>query len=151
MLLFGTKPIQRELPQERKVCPNCFEVTDHTVIDDDLRFTVYFIPLFSLRRQVIYTCAKCGDSHVMPYAEYEAAHLVSQPTAETKQGSPKSNREKAQTILEGKVVGDQINTSLPWSAWFNFDNILKWLYIAFGIVIVVALILLIALFILLPR
>lgn len=151
MLLFGTKPIQRELPQERKVCPNCFEVTDHTLLDDDLRFTLYFIPLFSIRRQVIYTCAKCGDTHVMPYAEYAAAHRVTESADKTKSSPLKSKRRNAQTILEGKVVGGQVNTSLPWSAQFNLDNLLKWLYLAWGVIMVVALALLVTLFALLTR
>jgi hypothetical protein len=148
MLLFGTKPVQRELPPERKVCPNCFEVTDHTVVDDDLRFTLYFIPLFSVRRQVLYTCAKCGDTHVMPYADYEATHLVTESN-QTRSDSPKSQREKAKTILEGKVVGDQINTSLPFSAQFTFDAALKWFYLTFGVVVLAAIVLLIILFALL--
>lgn len=149
MLLFGTKPIQHDLPQERKVCPSCFEVTDHTVLEDDLRFTLYFIPLFSVRHQVVYTCTKCGDSHVMPWADYQATHLVAETPKES--GSPKTQRDKAKTILEGKVVGDQINTSLPFSAQFNFDTILKWLYIAFGVIIVMAVIFLVTLVILLSR
>lgn len=139
MLLFGTKPIQRALPAERQVCPTCLSVTEHTVVENDLRFTLYLIPLFSIRHEVVYTCSQCGESHVVPYAEYLSAHPGhgSPPEGDAPAGArkkAKSKRARARVVLQGKVIGDQIRTSLPLSASFNSDNILKWLYLALTVI-----------------
>ena len=141
MLLFGTKPIQRELPAERQVCPTCLSVTEHTVVENDLRFTLYFIPLFSVRHEVVYTCAQCRESHVVPYAEYLSAHpgQVSGGDVSPSSGKKaKSKRAKARVVLQGKMVGDEIWTSLPLSASFNSANILKWLYLVLIVIAIAA-------------
>jgi hypothetical protein len=148
MIFFGTKPVQKTLPAERQVCPNCMSVTDHTVIENDLRFTLYFIPLFSIRHEVIYTCGQCGDSHVVAYADYIATHTGPEPLEEpAKASAPSETKQaKARIILEGRVVGGEIHTARPWRATFNADNVLKWLYLGFAILGLVSVILLIILF-----
>lgn len=148
MLLFGAKAVQRQLPQERKVCPTCLSVTEHTVIDHDTRFTLYFIPLFSLKREVAYTCSQCGDSHVISYDEYRASHPETEPVETRQQGGagnlranarkPESARDKARAILEGRVVNGEVKTSLPLSANLTPDRILRWMWIAFLAILLIA-------------
>jgi hypothetical protein len=123
-------------------------VTEHAVIEQDVRFTIYFIPLFSIRREVIYTCKQCGDSHVVLYEDYLNTHPNAQatpPPADPAAEGTKSKREKAQVILEGKVVGDEIKTWLPWQSKVNSDAILKWLYLGLAAVVVLAIILIVVL------
>ena len=150
IFLFGTKVIQKQLPSEQKVCPNCISVTDHTVVEHDTRLTFYFIPLLSVKREVTYTCLTCGDSHTVDFAEYESAHQEAQPVSEkttrpagpAPKVTPSTNREKARAILEGKIVGDQIKTRRPLRANFSSDQLLKYFYIAFAVVAVIAITLL---------
>jgi hypothetical protein len=117
--MFGLKTIQEPLANERRVCPNCLGITDHTVIKHAQQVTLYFIPVFTIRPQVVYTCQKCGASHTITYSDY----LETQPQASQPQP-------KAKVTLNGKLVGDEINTSLPFLARLNSDAFLKWAYIA---------------------
>ncbi|MBI3242701.1 MAG: hypothetical protein HYZ49_10455 [Chloroflexi bacterium] len=43
MLFFGTKQVQRPLPNQQKVCPVCLSVTEHTVTESGTYFTLYFV------------------------------------------------------------------------------------------------------------
>lgn len=109
MIFFGSKVVQHELPPEQHVCPNCLSVTSHTVTEYDTRFTLYFIPLFSVKRDILFRCEQCGDSHLIPYSEYQAAHTH----AEAAGGGPKPERKKkisqaAEAILVGKVVNGKV-------------------------------------------
>ncbi|MBM4422637.1 MAG: zinc-ribbon domain-containing protein [Chloroflexi bacterium] len=154
IFLFGAKTAQKQLPPERKVCPNCLSVTEHAVTEHDTRLTLYFIPLISLKREIIYTCSQCGDSHIVSYDEYQAAHAETEAIGQKEGGKesaasgkqPKSARDKARAILEGRVVNGEIKTSLPFSAKFSSDRILKWMWIAFAAILLAAAILLILLF-----
>jgi hypothetical protein len=146
MIFFGTKVFQKQLPSESKVCPNCLSVTEHTVVEQDTRFTFYFIPLFSIKRSVTYTCLTCGDVYHVETSENQAPETTSQPVAG--QAAPRAGsggaassattREKARTILEGKIIGDEIKTRLPLSTQFSFDHILKYLYVALLVIAIVA-------------
>ena len=162
MIFFGTKVVQNKLPSERKVCPTCMSVTDHDVVDVDTRFTLYFIPLFSVKREVIYRCLTCGDAHTVPFEEYEGRQeeaavpdikwKISTPPDETESGGDKTKtkKEKARVILEGKVVnGKAENLRVP----FNLDSlpIMRYLWIAFGLVALFAVGFLILVFRLLAR
>lgn len=146
IFVFGTKAFQKELPSERKVCPNCLSVTEHTVVETNTRMTLYFIPLFSVKREVTFTCLSCGDSHTVDYAEYEAGHQEAQPVSEklgqqsgsTPKAKPRTTQEKARAILEGRIVGDEIKTRKPLSANLSSDQILKYFYIAFAVVAILA-------------
>lgn len=146
IFVFGTKAYQKELPSERKVCPNCLSVTEHRVVEANTRMTLYFIPLFSVKREVTYTCLACGDSHTVDYAEYEAGHQEAQPVAEKSaqqsgpapKAKPRTTQEKARAILEGRIVGDEIKTSKPLSASLSSDQILKYFYIALAIVAILS-------------
>jgi len=120
-------------------------VTEHAVIEQDVRFTIYFIPLFSIRHEVVYTCKQCGDSHVVLYEDYLNTHPNAQTNPPPTAQSTKTKREKAQVILEGKVVGDEIKTSLPWQTKINGDAILKWLYLSLAAVLILSVILIVVL------
>ncbi|MEK7275727.1 MAG: zinc-ribbon domain-containing protein [Chloroflexota bacterium] len=147
MLFFGTRRSQRELPPERKVCPNCMSVTEHTVTDYDTRFTLYFIPLFSLKREVIYRCQRCGDYHAIPYDEYEAQHAAPEPEPESprapanaapgkeaQRAKPQSPAEKARLILEGKVVNGKVeNLRLPFQIKITSRHIVIALWVIFAL------------------
>jgi hypothetical protein len=156
IFIFGTKAFQKELPSERRVCPNCLSVTEHTVIEANTRVTLYFIPLFSVKREVTYTCLTCGDAHTVDYAEYESKQQEAQPITEksdplsgpTPKVRTRTTQEKARAILEGKIVGDEIKTHKPLSANFSFDQILKYFYIAFAAVAIIAIIVVVSLFVL---
>lgn len=161
MIFFGTKVVQNKLPSERKVCPNCMSVTEHDVVDVDTRFTLYFIPLFSVKREAIYRCLTCGDTHTVPFEEYEGRQEeAAMPDVKWKDTTPqdepdaggkaKTKKEKARVILEGKVVnGKAENLRVP----LNIDSIpvARYLWIAFGILAVTAIAILILVFRLLAR
>ena len=157
--VFGAKTIQRECPPEQKVCPSCLSVTEHTVIEHDTWLTFYFIPLFSIKREVVYTCTQCADTYTIPYREYQAAQPKAAPMPEettplnrNSGPSPKAKASrKGRVILEGKVVGGEVKTYLPLSARFSSEQILKWLWLAFALIALVAIILIIVLFTLLTR
>ncbi len=165
IFFFGTKAVQRPLPPEWKVCPTCLSVTQHAVVDHDTRFALYFIPLFSVKREVGYTCTQCGDTHTITYSEYQAAHPDAARVSESPQRTtsnadprsadrarkPETKREKARTILEGKIVDSEVKTYLPFTASFTLDRLIKWLWIAFGVILLAAAILLIILFSLTSR
>lgn len=147
MIFFGTKTVQTPLPSERQVCPNCMSVTNHAVAENALRFTLYFIPVFTIRREVIYTCSQCGDSHVMLYDDYLAAH-ASQPPAPAEEqvtGPAAPAAPKGAVTLEGRVVGDEIRTRRPLSAHVNADTGLKALYVFFALLGIAAVLLFAAL------
>ncbi|HLF00616.1 MAG TPA: zinc-ribbon domain-containing protein [Anaerolineales bacterium] len=142
IFFFGTKVIQRELPTEQKVCPNCLSVTAHAVVEQDTRFTLYFIPLFSIKRDINYTCTVCGDTYIIPYSEYAAAHSASADMKETANratsASGASRGDKARVILEGKIVNGEVKTSGPRPVNYASDQILKWMWIAFGVILLLA-------------
>lgn len=150
IFLFGSKTVQRELPPERKVCPTCLSVTDHAVVDHDTRFTLYFIPLFSIKRDVAYTCLRCGDTHTIPYSEYQAAHPdaeaireASSRTRSTRTTHKGENaREKARAVIEGKLVDGEIKTYKPFSTRFSPENMIRWMWIALALIAVLAILLL---------
>ncbi|MBI5713989.1 MAG: zinc-ribbon domain-containing protein [Chloroflexi bacterium] len=161
MIFFGTKVVQNKLPSERKVCPTCMSVTEHDVVDVDTRFTLYFIPLFSVKREAIYRCLTCGDAHTVPYEEYEGRQeeaavpdikwKIDTPEDEPDAGNKnKTKKEKARVILEGKVVnGKAENLRVP----LNLESlpILRYLWIGFGLVALLAIGILILVFRLLAR
>ena len=162
MIFFGTKVVQNKLPSEHKVCPNCMGVTEHDVVDIDTRFTLYFIPLFSIKREAIYRCLTCGDTHTVPFEEYEGRQEeAAMPDVKWKDTTPqdepdagggkaKTKKEKARVILEGKVVnGKAENLRAP----LNIDSlpVLRYLWIAFGLVALFAIGILILVFRLLAR
>ncbi len=159
--LFGTKQRQTELPPEHKVCPTCMSVTPHTVIDYDTRFTLYFIPLFSVKREVVYRCTVCGDSHSIPYEEYvlHAAHEApggeapeAAPAGKRRGPTPDSAREKARLILEGRVVnGKAENLRVPFKIAITARHIQIALWIAFAVVAVATAILLAILYSVMAR
>jgi hypothetical protein len=161
MIFFGTKVVQNKLPSERKVCPTCMSVTEHDVVDIDTRFTLYFIPLFSIKREAIYRCLTCGDTHTVPFEEYESRHEEAAiPDIKWKDSTPqdepdtsgktKTKKEKARVILEGTVVnGKAENLRAP----FDIDSIpvMRYLWIAFGLVSLLAISILILVYRLLAR
>jgi len=162
MIFFGTKVVQNKLPSERKVCPTCMSVTEHDVVDMDTRFTLYFIPLFSVKREAIYRCLTCGDTHTVPFEEYQGRHEEAAPPdvkwkistppdeAEIDGDKTKTTKEKARVILEGKVInGKAENLRVP----FNLESLplLRYLWIAFGLVALLAIAILILVIRLLTR
>jgi zinc-ribbon family len=146
MVFFGTKVIEKQLPPESKVCPNCLSVTEHTVVEQDTRVTLYFIPLFSVKRVVNYTCQKCGDVHTADLSQYERPDAngepvdgePTQPTGNAGKANANTTREKARTILEGRIFGDEVRTGLPLAARFSSDQILKYFYIALLVIALIS-------------
>ena len=141
--------------RSQKVCPVCLSVTEHTVTESDTYLTLYFIPLFPVKRDVIFTCSRCGESYTVPYAEYQAEHATSEEgkehnhsTAESKSGgkTPKSTRDKAKVILEGRVVNGKVeNLRLPFS--FNSRHLIIGLWVTFGFIVLIAVLLFLVLFV----
>jgi hypothetical protein len=148
MLMIGLKPVQRPLPGERQVCPRCMDVTDHALVEREQQVMFYFIPLFSIRHEVVYTCQQCGDAHVILFEDYLHNHPKPQTPLGASESGPagaKPPHEKPHVTLNGKVVDGEVNTSLPWRAKINADGILKWLYISFAAILVVAVIMVLVL------
>lgn len=158
MLFFGSKQIQRPLPGQQKVCPVCLSVTEHTVTENGTYFTIYFIPLFPVKRDVVFTCNRCGESYTVPYAEYQAEHTPAEEngerdtTAENRIGGkvPKSTRDKAKVILEGKVINGKVeNLRVPFN--ISSRQVMLGLWAVLGLIVLLAAILLIVLFTVLSR
>lgn len=153
--LFGTKVVQRRLPAEHKVCPTCLSVTQHAVTEHDTRFTLYFVPLFSIKRDIVYLCARCGDSHVVPYAEYEAWRQGvverDEPQAPSapavgRGSSLQTARDKARLILDGKVAGRKAERPrAPFAIRITGRQLYLSLWVAFGLIVSASIALLIVL------
>ena len=157
MVFFGTKQVQRPLPGQHKVCPVCLSVTEHTVTENGTYFTLYFIPLFPLKREVVYTCNQCGESYAVPYDEYQAEHAPEEAKkhahSNTEGGAgkqSKSTRDKARLILEGKVVNGKVkDLRIPFQ--ISSRHIYLGLWVTLGLVTLVAAALIILLYSVLAR
>lgn len=143
MLMIGLKTVQEPLPSERRVCANCMTITDHTATKRAQRLTLYLIPLFTIRPEVIYTCAKCGTSRIITYTEYLDAHTPA-PNQAQRDGVG-GGGQKPHVVLNGKLVGDEIRTSLPFLARLNGDLFLKILYMGLAALFIVAVVMVIIL------
>jgi len=157
MIFFGSKVVQHELPPEQHICPNCLSMTEHAITEFDTRFTLYFIPLFSIKRDILFRCTRCGDSHLIPYDEYLASHAANRAEAGAAAGEPKSERKKkpapahkaADAVLEGKVVNGKVESlrqPFKLSRELNAQTIQRGLWLAFSVVALLTILLLILLF-----
>lgn len=133
IFLFSTKAEQTPLPNESKVCPNCMAVTNHTVIEVNTRFAVYLIPLFSIKREVVYHCDRCGDTHIVEYADYEAS-VIDQSTPGV--ANDATVRQKAAAVLKGKVAAQ--NPPPPDLPSPPIDRLLSGLWIALALIAILA-------------
>lgn len=102
VVIIGSRQKQSPLGTESKVCPNCLKVTEHEVVEDVVRLTVFGLPLFTVDKQAVYLCPECGDIHSVSWEEYEKRRA---DTGDAPVGDkPLDRRELARQILEGRTV-----------------------------------------------
>lgn len=61
-LIFGMAPRDRVLAVVHFVCEFCGTPAPQNVIESATRFSVFFIPLFTLSRRYSVACTNCGDA-----------------------------------------------------------------------------------------
>jgi hypothetical protein len=61
-LLFGFKTAFRILGSRPGTCQYCHRYAQHRVEERATKFTVFFIPLFTIRRSYSLRCGNCGQA-----------------------------------------------------------------------------------------
>jgi hypothetical protein len=60
LLLFGFKTVHKSLPGRHASCQYCRSFVHHTLAERATKFTLFFIPLFTVSRKFQITCSNCG-------------------------------------------------------------------------------------------
>lgn len=61
LLLFGLKTVLRALPARQATCRYCGRHGEHSLEERASKFTLFFIPVFTVSRQSRITCSNCGQ------------------------------------------------------------------------------------------
>lgn len=61
LLLFGLKTVVRALPGRRSACRYCGQYVEQYLEERANKFTLFFIPVFTLSRTYRITCSNCGQ------------------------------------------------------------------------------------------
>jgi hypothetical protein len=89
ILIWGIKSYVRLLGIVTLVCGNCHNPAAQRVVQRIRKFTLFWIPLFPVKRQTLLTCTFCGT--VTALTKDQAATLTSQMSsadAETQAAAP---------------------------------------------------------------
>jgi hypothetical protein len=76
ILVWGFKSYARLLGILTLVCGNCHNPAAQRLVEVIRKFTLFWIPLFAVKRRTVMTCAFCGTESVL--SKEEAATLVAQ-------------------------------------------------------------------------
>ena len=76
ILVWGFKSYARLLGVLTLVCGNCHNPAAQRLVEVIRKFTLFWIPLFVVKRRTVMTCAFCGTESVL--SKEEAATLVAQ-------------------------------------------------------------------------
>jgi hypothetical protein len=79
ILVWGFKSYARLLGVLTLVCGNCHNPAAQRLVEVIRKFTLFWIPLFVVKRRTVMTCAFCGTESVL--TKDEAAALVAQISA----------------------------------------------------------------------
>ncbi|MDQ0894970.1 zinc ribbon domain-containing protein [Agromyces ramosus] len=74
LLIFGAWPRERVLTVVTFVCEYCRTRASQDVVERATRFSVFFIPLFTVSRQYFVVCSNCGG--MTPLTREQATHGV---------------------------------------------------------------------------
>ncbi|MFF1382238.1 zinc-ribbon domain-containing protein [Arthrobacter sp. NPDC058288] len=61
LLLFGLKTVLRALPGRRSACRYCGQYVEQYLEERASKFTLFFIPVFTMSRAYRITCSSCGQ------------------------------------------------------------------------------------------
>ena len=61
LLLFGLKTVQRALPGRLSLCRSCGQYAEQHLEERANKFTLFFIPIFTMSRTYRITCSNCGQ------------------------------------------------------------------------------------------
>ncbi|MEK0153934.1 zinc-ribbon domain-containing protein [Arthrobacter oryzae] len=61
LLLFGLKTVVRALPGRLSVCRYCGQYVQQHLEERASKFTLFFIPVFTMSRSYQITCSNCGQ------------------------------------------------------------------------------------------
>ena len=60
LLLFGLKTVVRALPGRYSSCRYCGQYVEQYLEERASKFTLFFIPIFTMSRSYRITCSNCG-------------------------------------------------------------------------------------------
>ena len=60
-LLFGFKTVERALPSRLSNCRYCGVYAEQHLVERASKFTLFFIPVFTMSRTYFVTCSNCGQ------------------------------------------------------------------------------------------
>ena len=66
LIIWGFKTVAQVLGITTMVCGRCGNPAAHRVEKLVRKFTLFWIPLFPIRKQTVITCAFCGVTHEVP-------------------------------------------------------------------------------------
>ena len=61
LLLFGFKTVLKALPGKPATCQYCRSFAHHRLEERATKFTLFFIPIFTMSRSYRITCSNCGQ------------------------------------------------------------------------------------------
>ena len=61
LLLFGLKTVVRALPGRHSACRYCGQYVEQYLEERASKFTLFFIPVFTVSRSYRITCSNCGQ------------------------------------------------------------------------------------------
>jgi hypothetical protein len=61
LLLFGLKTVLRALPGRHSACRYCGQYVEQYLEERASKFTLFFIPVFTMSRAYRITCSNCGQ------------------------------------------------------------------------------------------
>lgn len=79
--------IQKQTPVGDRpiICPTCLHVTEHEVVEETVRLTLFGIPTIILTQRAIFRCSDCNDTHTLDWVEYEGQTAERAPVHEAHQ------------------------------------------------------------------
>jgi zinc-ribbon family len=89
ILIWGFKSYVQLLGIVTFVCGNCHNPAAQRVVERIRKFTFFWIPLFTVKRQTLVTCTFCGTASVL--SKEQSAALLSQGSASPATQTPASN------------------------------------------------------------
>ncbi|GAP55359.1 hypothetical protein AHiyo6_19240 [Arthrobacter sp. Hiyo6] len=61
LILFGVRTVLRALPGRATTCRRCGLFVEHLLEERATKFSVFFIPIFTLSKDYRITCTNCGE------------------------------------------------------------------------------------------
>ncbi|SFN60209.1 zinc-ribbon domain-containing protein [Mycetocola miduiensis] len=74
LLIFGTTVRDRVLVVVRFICEYCRTDASQDVIESATKFSVFFLPLFTVGRRYVNVCRNCGGA--TPLTKEQATHGI---------------------------------------------------------------------------